>query len=147
MKFCWMGLKFPKICFPQERVKESQYQMAPWHAESSNNAGFPSQSPYHPTGTQVAVPVCYACFSFWFTSVFISNMYSNLFFFIRTRIAWKLCHNHIQTLSSRCLPLIFIQDMSGKQLGTKTSNLVQVVFLQKIWTRTLWKQTLSPLEG
>ncbi|XP_064935386.1 uncharacterized protein LOC135587674 isoform X1 [Musa acuminata AAA Group] len=44
-----------KLIIAEEKLKESQYQLAPWYAESSNNPGFPPQSPSEPLGAQVAV--------------------------------------------------------------------------------------------
>ncbi|WOK93497.1 hypothetical protein Cni_G02195 [Canna indica] len=41
-----------KLLIAEEKLNESQYQIAPWHAESSNNAGFHTQSPSHPHGAQ-----------------------------------------------------------------------------------------------
>jgi hypothetical protein len=34
----------------QEKLKESQYQITPWHAESSNNTSATEQSPSHLPG-------------------------------------------------------------------------------------------------
>lgn len=34
----------------QEKLKESQYQITPWRAESSNNTSAAAQSPTHPPG-------------------------------------------------------------------------------------------------
>ncbi|URE34382.1 hypothetical protein MUK42_06219 [Musa troglodytarum] len=44
-----------KLIIAEEKLKESQYQLAPWYAESSNNPGFPPQSPSEPLGAQMAV--------------------------------------------------------------------------------------------
>ncbi|XP_010936740.1 uncharacterized protein [Elaeis guineensis] len=45
-----------KLIITEEKLKESQYQLAPWHAESSNNTSFPPQSPSHPVAAVVATP-------------------------------------------------------------------------------------------
>ncbi|XP_008782442.2 uncharacterized protein LOC103701978 [Phoenix dactylifera] len=45
-----------KLIITEEKLKESQYQLAPWRAESSNNTSFPPQSPSHPLGAAMATP-------------------------------------------------------------------------------------------
>ncbi|XP_020268739.1 uncharacterized protein LOC109844188 isoform X2 [Asparagus officinalis] len=42
-----------KLILTEDKLKESQYQLAPWHAEPSN-AGFPPQSPSHSLGAALA---------------------------------------------------------------------------------------------
>ncbi|XP_065037332.1 uncharacterized protein LOC135672831 isoform X2 [Musa acuminata AAA Group] len=49
------GHMHEKLIISKEKLKESQYQIAPWYAESSHNAGFPTQSPSRPLSSQVAV--------------------------------------------------------------------------------------------
>lgn len=39
-----------KLIITEEKLKESQYQITPWHAESSNNTSAAAQSPSHPPG-------------------------------------------------------------------------------------------------
>ncbi|RCV16175.1 hypothetical protein SEVIR_3G119000v4 [Setaria viridis] len=39
-----------KLIITEEKLKESQYQITPWRAESSNNTSAAAQSPSHPTG-------------------------------------------------------------------------------------------------
>ncbi|XP_072964498.1 uncharacterized protein [Typha angustifolia] len=40
-----------RLIIIEEKLKESQYQIAPWRTELNNNTSFPSQSPSHPLGT------------------------------------------------------------------------------------------------
>ncbi|KAJ8498645.1 hypothetical protein OPV22_009197 [Ensete ventricosum] len=49
------GHMHEKLIISKEKLKESQYQIAPWYAESSHNAGFPTQSSSRPLSSQVAV--------------------------------------------------------------------------------------------
>ncbi|KAL5202798.1 hypothetical protein ABZP36_013750 [Zizania latifolia] len=39
-----------KLIITEEKLKESQYQLTPWRAESSNSTSVPVQSPSHPPG-------------------------------------------------------------------------------------------------
>ncbi|KAG6468900.1 hypothetical protein ZIOFF_073595 [Zingiber officinale] len=43
-----------KLIIAEEKLKESQYQIAPWYLDASN-ADFPAQSPSHPVSVQVVV--------------------------------------------------------------------------------------------
>jgi hypothetical protein len=41
----------------QEKLKESQYQITPWHAESSNNTSAAAQSPFHTPGNALVCSI------------------------------------------------------------------------------------------
>ncbi|XP_066381549.1 uncharacterized protein [Miscanthus floridulus] len=43
-----------KLIITEEKLKESQYQIAPWHAESSNNTSAAAQSPSHTPGNALS---------------------------------------------------------------------------------------------
>ncbi|KAL6619880.1 hypothetical protein ACP70R_035019 [Stipagrostis hirtigluma subsp. patula] len=43
-----------KLIITEEKLKESQYQITPWRAESSNNTSAAAQSPSHPPGNALA---------------------------------------------------------------------------------------------
>ncbi|XP_062230435.1 uncharacterized protein LOC133928224 [Phragmites australis] len=43
-----------KLIITEEKLKESQYQITPWHAESSNNTNAAAQSPPHTPGNVLA---------------------------------------------------------------------------------------------
>lgn len=48
----------------QEKLKESQYQITPWRAESSNYTSAAAQSPSHTPGNALVCSIWhYACFS------------------------------------------------------------------------------------
>uniref|UniRef100_A0A0D9ZT04 Uncharacterized protein n=1 Tax=Oryza glumipatula TaxID=40148 RepID=A0A0D9ZT04_9ORYZ len=42
-----------KLAITEEKLKESQYQLTPWRAESSNSTNIPVQSPSHPPGNAI----------------------------------------------------------------------------------------------
>ncbi|PKA56732.1 hypothetical protein AXF42_Ash012862 [Apostasia shenzhenica] len=41
-----------KLIITEEKLKESQYQISPWHAEPSNSTNLPPQSPSYPIGSK-----------------------------------------------------------------------------------------------
>jgi hypothetical protein len=45
-------------CMLQEKLKESQYQITPWRAESSNNTSAVEQLPSHLPGNALVTSVC-----------------------------------------------------------------------------------------
>ncbi|KAI0491746.1 hypothetical protein KFK09_026006 [Dendrobium nobile] len=42
-----------KLIITEEKLKYSQYQLAPWHLEPANDTNLPSQSPSHPLGANL----------------------------------------------------------------------------------------------
>ncbi|CAN6358848.1 unnamed protein product [Urochloa humidicola] len=46
-----------KLIITEEKLKESQYQITPWRAESSNNTSAAAQSPTHPPGNAMVTSV------------------------------------------------------------------------------------------
>ncbi|CAN6336562.1 unnamed protein product [Urochloa humidicola] len=46
-----------KLIITEEKLKESQYQITPWRAESSNNTSAAAQSPSHPPGNALVTSV------------------------------------------------------------------------------------------
>ncbi|CAL4902496.1 unnamed protein product [Urochloa decumbens] len=46
-----------KLIITEEKLKESQYQITPWRAESSNNTSAAAQSPSHPPGNAMVTSV------------------------------------------------------------------------------------------
>jgi septal ring factor EnvC (AmiA/AmiB activator) len=51
-----------KLIITEEKLKESQYQITPWRAESSNNTSAAAQSPSHPPGNELVTSVWHYAF-------------------------------------------------------------------------------------